>query len=290
MAEPKMKKRRAVLTLFRSTNFGCVAQTLSSVMALHGTIVDYIDDNRRRYYESRTTNAAAKATWSTEFPLSRRIEHPDAIEHLLNQEFDEVFVGSDEILKFETEGQSGCLLSPFPTPFWLSNRVTISKILWAASVGSTDYRRVPIGVMKEAMSRLSDFSHLSVRDEHTLEFIRHGSPELAQRVEIVPDPTWLYWPRVLFDTPLKFMATNGVASSYHHLIAHLMRGRQVHRVDDRRPKTTELASSFKIETWDESEVVRKCLDCREAAWKYLHRITGDSANEIVSAQETRGGA
>lgn len=276
-----MSKRRAILTLFRSTNFGCVSQALASVEALNGTVVNYVDQERKQYYEHRIRDASTETTWSTRFPLSRETQDTESIEQLLNDEFDEVFVGSDEILKFETADHRGTFLAPFPTPFWLSKRVTISKVLWAASVGEIEPCGVAKDSMKEAMARLSDFSYLSVRDEHSLNFIRYGSPELARRVEVVPDPTWLYWPRILFDTPMKYMRTDGVANSYHNLIAHLMRGHRVIRVDDHRPKTFELAQDFQIDAWDESRIARQCLKRKEAAWDYLRKVVGSALDESV---------
>lgn len=272
-----MSKRRAILTLFRSTNLGCVAQAIASATALQGLLVNYVDEQRRKYYQQRLNNPVARATWETKLPLTHAVKNAGQIEELVNEQFDELYVGSDEILKFRTPRLRGLTLHPFPTPFWVSRSVVISKILWAASIGPVDYRWVDRKTMVEAMHRLSDFKFLSVRDMHTYNFIRHGSPELARRVEIVPDPTWLYWPRVLFDTPMRFMKTDGVANSFHNLVAHLMRGRRVRYVRDRRPKTMELARDFDVLNWNESRIVEKCLEYRRSAWRFARKVLDHSS-------------
>lgn len=267
-------KNIALLTLFRSTNFGSVSQALATVRATNSTVLNYVDLPRFDIFRKRVKSEATRSTWNTKFPLTPKLESSEELELMLNHNFDQVLVGSDELLKFKTPRNKGRLLSTFPTAFWLSTDVKIRKVLLAASVGEINSRDVHRDQMHEAMKRLADFELLSVRDEWTYDFIRSGSPELARRVEIVPDTTWLYWPRVLFDTPLKYMKTNGNANSYHNLITHLMRCQKVFRVSDRRPKTQELASVCEVSNWDESQIIKKCLQYREEAWRFMNKVLG----------------
>ncbi|QDV17100.1 Polysaccharide pyruvyl transferase [Gimesia panareensis] len=265
-------KRLALLTLFRSTNYGSVSQALAIVRATNATVLNYVDKQRYHVFKRRVKCEHTHSTWNTIFPLTTKLSSSQEIELELNHRFDQVLVGSDELLKFETSRNKGLFLNSFPTPFWLSTNVKIRKVLLAASVGDIDSRAVSRDTMHEAMKRLSDFEILSVRDEWTYRFIRSGSPELARRVEIVPDTTWLFWPRVLFDTPLSHMRTDGNANSYHNLITHLMRCQKITQVSDRRPKTQQLAQECDVLNWDESKIFQKCVQFREEAWNFLDKV------------------
>lgn len=108
-----------------------------------------------------------------------------------------------------------------------------------------------------------------MRDHKTLEFIRQCDSDLAERVSLVPDPTWLFWPEILTGSPLKYKPLDGRVRSYHHLIAHLMAGRKVTSVIDLRPKTQELARDFQVQDWNCEFVRQRCRQLREAGWEHL---------------------
>ncbi len=262
----------ALLTLFKSTNFGTVAQASALARATSSTVVNYVDEKRLKYYRARRSESVeAFVTWNTEFKLTKKLRSSEEIVRHLNEHYDRVIVGSDELLKFRTAKHRGVFLQDFPTAFWLPRTVNIRKVLYAASIGPIHYGDVAPQHLKQAVEMLEDFEYLSVRDQHTWDFIRHSSPVLARRVELVPDPTWLYWPRVLFETPLQFMKTTGVANSFHNLTTHLMRCHKVDRVSDSRPKTTELASDFRISDWDENRIIQQCMDLRTAGWNFIEK-------------------
>lgn len=80
----------------------------------------------------------------------------------------------------------------FPNLYWPDRQVKVAKFSYAASVGSLDWRAVPLLHRRRMSHILHDFRLISVRDERSWQFVERLDPRLAQRTEILPDPA-LAW-------------------------------------------------------------------------------------------------
>lgn len=80
---------------------------------------------------------------------------------------------------------------PFPNLYWPGEELGIPRVSYAASIGLTDWRKIPSSHKRRMRKILSGFAALGYRDEWTRRFLEHLSPSLAERATWTPDPTFL---------------------------------------------------------------------------------------------------
>lgn len=248
-----------VLTHFKSSNFGTVAQALCASVAVDGEIINYTHPDRVKMFWSHAQNSDAEMEcFNWKLPLTKPFRCKEEVWEFLDDPFKTVWMGSDEILKFDPYGGSGNpSLQEFPTVFYLPEWVRCRKILLAGCLG-IPVKDLPICHNRLIAKSLDEFAVLSVRDADTWDFIRRASPTLANRTELIPDPTWTLYPETLEMTPLRSYKECQVASSYHRLIALLMQHKQPLSLTDQRPKTRELAERFRVSEWSLDHVQKQC--------------------------------
>ncbi len=201
-----------ILTLHAGINEGAMLQAWSLVEnlrnALPGAEVEIVD--HRYLTKQRKTYGAMPRTDRTEaleafleerLPLSSRRfvtdDHRETLEYI-NQSYDALVVGSDEVWKLHYRRRFGGLITvqdnpwqpPFPNVYWPDQSVKICKVSYAASVGNMDWLRIPRRHASHIREILDGFSLLGVRDRRARDFLRWLYPEGPDRAEWVPDPTF----------------------------------------------------------------------------------------------------
>ncbi len=118
--------------------------------------------------------------------------HKKAINFLKEQPYDMFVVGSDTIWNLREKIGIIPTNRPFPNAYFLDPSLNSLKASYAASVGGTNYENLSKKYTRIYKKYLSSFDKISVRDEHTEDFLtRLGLVNIRR----VPDPT------ILFDLP-----------------------------------------------------------------------------------------
>jgi len=113
-----------------------------------------------------------------------------AVHEYLNQNYDAVVTGSDEIWKIE----NGKFARPFPNIYWLPFGSRFKRIAFAASANKLQYKNLTAAQKAWIKESLEGFDLLGIRDNHTLEFLEYiGIPDRS-KISIVPDPTFIFDP------------------------------------------------------------------------------------------------
>jgi len=132
--------------------------------------------------------------------------HKKAINFLNKQNYDMIIVGSDTIWKLKEKDGILPITRPFPNAYFLDPNLNSLKVSYAASMGSTDYRKLSKNKINIYKRHLSSFDKISVRDQHSEDFLRELG---VSNITRVPDPT------ILMDLPesdLKnLLSSNGVS-------------------------------------------------------------------------------
>lgn len=100
-------------------------------------------------------------------PLSDEKILDDGSERLfsfINENYDVVVAGSDVIWNYNLRG--------FPNPYFLSDRIHIPKLTYAASCDGMVYEKIPDVERKEIGRILNSYSFLGVRDDESAQFAR----------------------------------------------------------------------------------------------------------------------
>lgn len=125
----------------------------------------------------------------------------DTFEYI-DKNYENLVVGSDVVWYLKYKRNLKRFFSPglfprqpygffpaFPNFYWPNNKVKVSKVSFAASVGMLEWYDIPRSHRKEMIDILSNFNYISVRDERSLHFLDWLSSDLGKNVEIVADPT-----------------------------------------------------------------------------------------------------
>lgn len=202
-----------VLTLHYGYNEGavlqayCLTKLLNQTGSLNSEVIDLRYPKKSEVYGPATDSrkkaiADSASCW---LPCSKQqwnaIPGAPFYQHL-ERDYSAIVVGSDVVwsLKYTRRLRSivpGGILPQqnepfhpkFPNAYWLPQKLKIPKFSYAASLGSFDWSLAPRRHLHSMKSCLEDFAAISVRDEKTLEFVRHLDPGLAARTQITPDPT-----------------------------------------------------------------------------------------------------
>lgn len=102
---------------------------------------------------------------------------------IINKNYDAIIVGSDEVWKINY--QRG-----FPNAYWLSRKISIPKLSYAASANRTNFDNFSNEDKQEARDRLSNFQYIGVRDINTVDIVRKIDDSLKTFQN--PDPVILY--------------------------------------------------------------------------------------------------
>lgn len=114
-------------------------------------------------------------------------DYDRSLAFLKTGKYDLIVVGSDEIWKIE----GGAFARTFPNIYWLGDGLGGMKVAYAASANKLEYREVN-GEQRAWMSEaLGRFDLLGVRDNHTMDMLRHFQLPKAGNVHKVPDPTFM---------------------------------------------------------------------------------------------------
>ena len=141
-------------------------------------------ENVRRYFRFKRFIA-------NNLPLSKdRLitdDYSRALRFLESNNYDLIVVGSDEVWKIE----KGRYARPFPSIYWMGEGVTCRKVAFAASANRTIYDELSVE-QKKMMKRLLDsFDLLSVRDNHTIDFLKSLGIDDGKKIYKIPDPTFI---------------------------------------------------------------------------------------------------
>jgi hypothetical protein len=262
-----------VLTHYRSTNHGTVAQAQCAAESVGGQIINYTHPDRVAMFSGHSQKSEAeRESFHWPLQLTQHFRCKEEAWEFLDDPFKTVFVGSDEILKFDPFGSStNRSLQEYPTVFYLPHWVRCRKILLAGCLG-VPLKEIPRAFHRDIACRMDDFEMLSVRDMDTWEFLRNISRAISDRTELTADPTWTLYSHTLEQTPLKHYRANREASSYHRLIALMMQHQQPSCLLDRRAKTQELAKRFILERWDLDHVKKQCLAEQRSYQEFIQKI------------------
>lgn len=214
MQEHKERKRIGILTYHYAINDGAVLQAYALLQALGRyignskvEIVDYRPlvselKNLKESVVSRKLNTIpSKIKRYIKFSsfVKERLKLGDkkiisndyrGVREHLNDGYDAVIVGSDEIWKIE----HGRFARPFPNIYWLPMVSGPRKIAFAASANKLQYRYLTSGQKSWIKNSLEGFDLLGVRDNHTLEFLKYIGISDESKITIVPDPTFIFDP------------------------------------------------------------------------------------------------
>lgn len=109
----------------------------------------------------------------------------EAIEFIIAQNYDYLFVGSDTILEFHEYNLEENI--PF---YWLSPEIKAKKYLIAASSRNLSLNHLSQKQIKLLHKTINDFTYLAVRDEATYHLICQISSKVKKKLCIIPDPTF----------------------------------------------------------------------------------------------------
>lgn len=118
--------------------------------------------------------------------------HEKATKFLKKQNYDMIVVGSDVVWNVKEKKGVFPTTRPFPNAYFLNQDLNSFKVSYAAAVGGTKYENLSKNKIKVYKRHLSSFDKISVRDQHTENFLKKLG---LSNVTCVPDPT------ILIDLP-----------------------------------------------------------------------------------------
>lgn len=204
-----MAKRMGIVTIFGCENDGAVLQNYALQKFLAQTFPEYCVETvnwRSLRFAVGEVLKGFRPSWR--FPLAhfRRSQKMRGFwksklhlspESLLSDDYrkqldfvrdkyDVLVVGSDVVWHVFT----GTFAARFPNLFWLSPDLPCRKIAYAASADKTHFLRWPEERQRFAREHLEAFDLLGVREQHTFDVVHSLQLSNADRVQIVPDPTF----------------------------------------------------------------------------------------------------
>ncbi|MBL0744025.1 polysaccharide pyruvyl transferase family protein [Chryseolinea lacunae] len=120
-------------------------------------------------------------------PLSKRRIVADDLQEataFINQHYDAVVVGSDEVWKIDYKKFS----RPFPNIYWLPQPINVIRIASAATANTLNLSALKEGDRSKAVELLRDFRLIGVRDRFTYDFVKTNVPDAP--LSLMPDPTF----------------------------------------------------------------------------------------------------
>ncbi len=207
-----MKRRIGILTYHHVINDGALLQSAAVVQgyrkAFPEASVEVVDYRprcvERNYFKNFCLSSKnpfyawkkIRRYWmfrrfiESNLPLSHRCiisDEESRARQLMDGEYDLVSVGSDEVWKIET----GDYARPFPNIYWLNEAMSCKKVALAASANKMPYKELGSDVVNVMRRRLKAFDLISVRDDHTLQMIKHICGSDVQDVFRIADPTFV---------------------------------------------------------------------------------------------------
>ncbi len=208
-----MAKRIGLLTFHHVVNEGAILQTYALFKRLQELfpedsveVIDYRSLSAERGYRRQAfrgmrkplalfNNASrffnARRFMRKHLTLSGRSVTTDDYDRGLGflrvGEYDLIVVGSDEIWKIE----SGAFPRPFPNVYWLGKDLGGMKVAYAASANKLPFRELNPGHQAWMAEALERFDLIGVRDDHTMDMLRHFKLPNLQNARKVPDPTFM---------------------------------------------------------------------------------------------------
>jgi hypothetical protein len=198
-------KRLGILTYHYSFNEGAQLQAFCLSHFLQSQLPDWeVELVDHRYLSKiKAYGQTDNNRWQTldrffnrELPLSPRgfySNHHEKTLAYLNERYDAVIVGSDEIWKFTVSGE-GEQTDPWcpavPNVYWPNASVTPPKISYAISIGTSRPSSLPPHIQAQLAEILQDFTLISVRDDRTYEFVENLCPQKSPDMLKLPDPAF----------------------------------------------------------------------------------------------------
>lgn len=201
-------KKIGLLTYHHVINYGAVLQTYAQAKILQSyfkdSVVEIIDYRskviERKEFVSHFLSCIKNFTLkpvkkyfniknfiNKELPLSKDKFVSDNYKkslNFINNKYDAVFVGSDEVWKSMAKGSS----RQFPNIYFLSPKLKCKKIGLAASANKCFLDIISPENKKIGKKLLNGFDFISVRDTHTLELLKSLGVN-NKRIYKIPDPT-----------------------------------------------------------------------------------------------------
>jgi hypothetical protein len=221
--EAAPKPKLGIVTYHLATNEGAMLQaySLSGALARRfpGFRVEIVNESSRRSERQRLRNCLRvwptrplagwrrmrrmKEFWCEKLPLSPERLVTDDYERqveFVKDRYDVLVTGSDMVWSIDV------LVRPFPSIFWLHPDLPCKKIAYAASADRCDFDSLEPWKRSFAAKAIDAFDLVGVRDHHTYDSVRSLCPNVGDRLQLVPDPTFL------LDTP-----STGVAAKLRRL-------------------------------------------------------------------------
>lgn len=110
----------------------------------------------------------------------------ESLRFIRSQEYDAIFVGSDTLLELKRAKADEL------TAYWLDGSIKARKFLIAASSHNVVFENLSEKQRVGIQRTIDDFSLLGVRDEATFRLLMHFIRTGDKRLEIIPDPTFVY--------------------------------------------------------------------------------------------------
>lgn len=110
--------------------------------------------------------------------------YSDSIDYINSQNYDTIFVGSDEVWKVVTGKKD----RPFPNAYWLSPKLGSKKIAYAASANKTKLKTLSDENRQIIKECLDNFNMIGVRDDFTYNLVETILPN-TDNLQKVADPT-----------------------------------------------------------------------------------------------------
>ena len=116
--------------------------------------------------------------------------YSDAVKWLEKQNYAGIITGSDEVWKIRNMGIRGLVVPPrpFPNLYYLGKSLSAEKFSYGASANRVDVDSLSADSMDMIRGKLQSFDLISVRDNHTVDFV---DKILGESPKLVPDPTLL---------------------------------------------------------------------------------------------------
>lgn len=151
--------------------------------SLYGmTIKSLLNDFKRiRKYESFFTS---RFVFSPGQLISADLK--ESLRFIRNQEYDAIFVGSDTLLELKRAKTDEL------TAYWLDSSIKARKFLIAASSHNVIFEHLSEKQLDSIQQTIDNYSLLGVRDEATLRLLSHFVMPGDKRLELIPDPTFMY--------------------------------------------------------------------------------------------------
>jgi hypothetical protein len=201
-------KKIGIITYFDSINYGaylqCLALSIRLKKELGDVMIEVVNYSYKKIqiiyllktFKAIKTGGFLKMVkqWSLfikarkELPLSASLSHLtyNKLCEKINNEYDCVIIGSDEVLNIHKDGKGW---RPLPNIYWIGQDISIPSIYYAGSANRGNYEKLNIDIKKYIEQTLIKSSYIGVRDEHTLNQIYSLNVNLCPNVNC--DPTFL---------------------------------------------------------------------------------------------------